>query len=454
MKVLHVIPSVSPLRGGPSLAVLGMVRALRRVGCDAEIACTDDDGPGRLDVPLDGPTEWEGVPIRFFPRFSPGLAALREFQYSAPLGRWLRGKLGHYDLVHVHAVFSYASTHAMHLARRLGKPYLVRPIGQLSAWSLRQKAAKKALYLALVERKNLRGAAGIHCTSEAERRDVLAFDAGLPTFVSPIGVDVGSPVAKGLDAVAKGLHPSAGGAPKPEGASLRRGGDRVAKGLRPSAGEGGAAREAVLRRFGLRGGDFVVLYLGRLHPKKGLDVLLDAVAGLPGVALVIAGSGDARYEERLRQRAAAPGFGGRVHFAGFVSGAEKEMLLRGADVFALPSEHENFGIAVLEALMGGLPVVVSPGVALEDFVRQIGAGVVVEPRAEEVAAALRCLVAGGPATAEERDRIRREAAGAYAWDGIAGGLLATYGEILARGRGGAGIWNREFTRMNTNGRAS
>lgn len=407
MKVLHVIPSVSPLRGGPSLAVLGMVRALRRAGCDAEIACTDDDGPGRLDVPLDGPTEWEGAPIRFFPRFSPRFSALREFQYSAPLGRWLRANLAHYDLVHVHAVFSYASTRAMHLARRLGKPYLVRPIGQLSAWSLRQKAMKKALYLALVERKNLRGAAGIHCTSEAERRDVLAFDAGLPAFVSPIGVD------------------------------------EVAKGLHPSAGEGGAAREAVLHRLGLRGGDFVVLYLGRLHPKKGLDVLLDAVAGLPGVAVVIAGSGDARYEERLRQRAAAPGFGGRVHFAGFVSGAEKELLLRGADVFALPSEHENFGIAVLEALMAGLPVVVSPGVALEDFVRQIGAGVVVESRAEELAAALRCLAAGGAATAEERDRIRREAAGAYAWDGIAGGLLATYGEILAQWRGGAGIWNHE-----------
>jgi glycosyltransferase involved in cell wall biosynthesis len=78
-------------------------------------------------------------------------------------------------------------------------------------------------------------------------------------------------------------------------------------------------------------------------------------------------------------------------------------------------------------------------------VRQIGAGVVVEPRAEELAAALRCLAAGGAATAEERDRIRREAAGAYAWDGIAGGLLATYGEILARGRGGI------EPRMNTNG---
>ena len=236
------------------------------------------------------------------------------------------------------------------------------------------------------------------------------------------------------------------GEPKPEGAALR-GGDRVAKGLHPGAGDGAdrlrrslrdGAREAVLHRFGLRGGDFVVLYLGRLHPKKGLDVLLDAVAGLPDVALVIAGSGDARYEERLRQRAAAPGFGGRVHFAGFVSGAEKDLLLQGADVFALPSEHENFGIAVLEALMAGLPVVVSPGVALEDFVRQIGAGVVVESRAEELTAALRCLAAGGRATAEERERIRGEAAGAYAWDGMARGLLATYGEILARGRGGAG----------------
>lgn len=394
MKVLHVIPSVSPLRGGPSHAVLGMVRALRGRGCDAEIACTDDDGPGRLDVPLDRMTERDGVPVRFFARFSPGLSALREFQYSAPLGRWLGGNLAGYDLVHVHAVFSYASTRAMQWARRLGKPYVVRPIGQLSAWSLGQKAAKKRLYLALAERRNLRGAAGIHCTSEAERRDVMGFDPRLPAFVSPIGID-------------------------------------------PPAWRAGA-REAVRGRFGLRPGDFVILYLGRLHPKKGLDILLDAVAALPDVALVIAGSGDARYEERLRQRAAAPGFGGRVHFAGFVAGAEKDLLLQGADVFALPSAHENFGIAVLEALMAGLPVVVSPGVALEDFVRKVGAGVVVRPRAEDMAAALRCMIAGGGAHGEERDRIRRATAEAYAWDGIARGLHSVYGEILARGAGDQG----------------
>ncbi|HPA19795.1 MAG TPA: glycosyltransferase [Verrucomicrobiae bacterium] len=390
VKVLHVIPSVSPLRGGPSRAVLGMVRALRSAGCDAEIACTDDDGPGRLRVPLGAPIEWEGARVHFFPRFSPPIGALREFQYAAALGPWLRRCIPSHDLVHVHAIFSYASTRAMGIARRCGKPYVVRPIGQLSPWSLQQKAAKKRLYLALAERRNIAGACGVHCTSDAERRDILDFAPDLPAFVSPIGME-------------------------------------------PPERQAGA-REAVRRRFSVRDDEMVILYLGRLHPKKGIELLLDATSRLParGFALVIAGSGEDRYEARLRERAAAPGFGGRVHFAGFVAGRDKDLLLQGSDLFVLPSEHENFGIAVLEALMAGLRVVVTPGVALEGFVRKIGAGVVVDPMPDALEAALRCLLAGNPPAEGERQRIRDAAAAAYSWDEIARGLVSVYEGILAR----------------------
>lgn len=397
MKVLHVIPSVSTVRGGPSRAVLGMVRALRGAGCAAEIACTDDDGPGRLDVALDGPVDVEGASVRFFPRWSPPVAVLREFQYSPPFGAWLRRHIGDYDLLHVHAVFSHASTLAMIEARRRGRPYIVRPIGQLSPWSLDQKCLKKRLYLALVERRNLRGAAGIHCTSEAERRDVLAFDRSLPAFVSPIGADP----PRVLDDVGRRLR----------------------------------------ERFGIAAKTPVILYLGRLHRKKGIEILIDACKELGEVdfGLVIAGSGDARYEASLRERAA--GLGEKARFVGQVSGDDKDLLLQGSDVFALPSAHENFGIAVLEAMMGGVRAVVTPGVALADFVAGPGMGMVVEGTPGAFATAIRRLLGTWPVPDGERRRIRGAAEEAFSWDGIARGLAAVYGKTLAPWRRGAGSFD-------------
>jgi len=271
-------------------------------------------------------------------------------------------------------------------ARQAAKPYIVRPIGQLSPWSLSQKASKKRLYLTLCERRNIAAARAIHCTSEAEKRDVLAFNPKLPAFVSPIGL-----------------------------AATERMPD---------------ARMMLRRRFSVDETQQVVLYLGRLHEKKGIEDLLGAVARLSvdKVMLIIAGSGDHRYEATLRERATGLGLQGRVHFTGFVTGEEKDTLLQGSDIFALPSRHENFGIAVLEALMAGLPVLIASGVAIEEFVRKIGAGVIVEPSSEAVEAALRCMIAGGAVGADERGRISEATASAFSWESIARELIDKYNE--------------------------
>jgi len=169
IKVLHVIPSVAPCRGGPSKAVIEMVAALRASGVDAEIATTNDNGPSLLDVELNKKLDYKNVPVRFFNRYSPSINAIREFAYSGDFKHWLKDNITDYDLVHVHAVFSYCCSYTMALARKTNTPYIVRPIGQLQTWSLEQAAIKKSLYLKIIERKNIESASAVQFTANCEK---------------------------------------------------------------------------------------------------------------------------------------------------------------------------------------------------------------------------------------------------------------------------------------------
>jgi glycosyltransferase involved in cell wall biosynthesis len=395
MKVLHVIPAVASVRGGPSHAIFAMVRALRSHGVDAEIATTNNAGSTVLDVPFNRRIEYEGVPVWFFPQlptpkqdnFSVGKD--KAFIFSLDLTKWLWQHLRNYDLVETHYLFSYASTCAGAIARWQKIPYIVRTIGQLSPWALAQSQLKKRLYSLLIEQQNLNCAVAIHCTSGGEAEDVRHFGIQTQTFTLPLGVDL--------------PHPQAD------------------------------AKQQLHALYKIPSETPILLFLSRIHPKKRPELLLQVLYQLSLHALdchlILAGSGDEQYLEELTDLVDSLGLTSRVTFTGFVTGADKTLLLQGADLFVLPSYAENFGVAVAEAMAAGLPVVVTPGVQISPDIADSQAGLVIEGELDTLVAGIVQLLHAPEERRRLGDNGQRLAQERYSWGAIAQTLSNIYASV-------------------------
>ena len=165
MRILHVIPSLAPVHGGPSVVLPIMERVLTAEGCNVETVTTDDDGPGLRNGKGDGNAREEnGVTRRYFPKQT------EFYKVSLPLARWVKQEVKRFDVVHIHALFSHTSNAAANAARRAGVPYVIRPLGVLNQYGVTQRRTLlKRLSLRWVEQPILRHAAAVHFTLEAER---------------------------------------------------------------------------------------------------------------------------------------------------------------------------------------------------------------------------------------------------------------------------------------------
>jgi glycosyltransferase involved in cell wall biosynthesis len=330
MRVLHVAPDLSRAFGGPTQALLGFLSASRAVGIDTEVVAPEPPVEDRLWFERLAPN----VPVHVFHARGRGSARV-----SMTLLRFLRSEGRRFDVIHIHGLFNGISTFAAHSCRRARIPYVIGPFGTLSHYTFAHKRRLlKHAYHLLADAPAIRAAAAMHFTTVQERDEARRLPAvrAVPAAVVPPPW-----VPDTADAI--GEH-------KPNG-------------------DGRAGRAAT------------VLFLSRIHPIKGLEVLLDAWpavwAARPGVQLVIAGSGDVGYERKLKARVVQGESAQSVRFTGFVTGAEKARWLDQADVFVLPSHHENFGVAVLEAIASGIPAVITPEVQISGLVAQYGLGAVV-----------------------------------------------------------------------------
>ncbi|QNI86964.1 putative alpha-glycosyltransferase/ family 4 [Synechococcus sp. ROS8604] len=328
MKLLRVVRSMDPSAGGISTGIREMHQPLRNNGFDVKILCFDDtDSPWSND--LNGDLICMG---RINNKYGYRIGLLSEIRRIAR----------RFDVAIVEGIWSYHSFACWRVFCAIGLPYFVYTHGMLDPWFKRTypiKHLKKSAYWPWADYNVLRDAEAVFFTTEQER--LLARDSFW--------------LYKAKEKV-------------------------VGYGTSPPPSDVRAQRIAFMERFPHLRGQRILLFLSRIHPKKGVDLLIEAFAAIafsdPALQLVIAGPDQVDLQAGLQQRSAELGIADRISWPGMLSGDLKWGAYRSAELFCLPSHQENFGVVVAEALACGLPVAISEPVNIAADVAQAGAGIV------------------------------------------------------------------------------
>lgn len=383
MRILHVVPSYLPAvrYGGPIFAVHGLCQALVARGHEVEVFTTNIDGEKNSPVPIGTPVYMSGIRVHYFS--SP---LLRRIYWAPGLARTLERKVGQFDIVHLHSVFLWPTWAAARSAQKAGVPYIISPRGMLVQELIaRRSRLPKLAWIQLIERTNIERAAAVHLTSQLEALELQRFCWQVPQLmVIPNAVE------------------------------------------QPSTEIGPVATDVE----GITSHQPLILFLGRISWKKGLDRLLQAFALTDTGKLAIVGTDDEGLAPRLLDLARDLGIANRVHILPrTVGGADKEHLFSAARLFVLPSYSENFGNSVLEAMLRGLPVVVSADVGAAEIVRKSEGGLVVAGDPASLGTAI-CRLTGDPVLA----RLMGEAGQRYAkthltWNQVAALVEGMYEKV-------------------------
>ena len=359
MRILRVIASVDPRTGGPDEGIRQINRVMQAMGHATEVASLDaPDDPWVREYP------W---PIHAVGPF------VGSYRYSRRLLPWLRAHAGEFDCTIIHGVWQFSSFGSWLALRRADRPYFLYCHGMLdSPWFRRTyplKHIKKVIYWRLAEHRVLRDARAVLFTCEEER--VLAHQSFRP---------------------------------------FRCHGEVVNYGTRGPVGDPEVQRRSFFERFPALSSRRLVLFLGRLHPVKGCDLLIQAFAEVagddPSLHLVMVGPDQVGWQAELRRQAAAVGIAPRITWTGMLTGDLKWGCFHAADAFILPSHSEGFGLVVTEALSCGVPTLITNKVNIWREVQADGAGFVGDDDRPGTAAILRRWLACTP---QQRQDMRRRA---------------------------------------------
>jgi glycosyltransferase involved in cell wall biosynthesis len=350
LKFLFVSAAFPPAfaYGGVPLRVFGLAEALISLGHPCQVITTNAGGARNLPVTSDEPTTYKGVPVIYARRwrensyfYAPSLR--KHLQQSGPLS----------DIAIVAGGWNFVNLAVRFTLPKLGLPYILNPEGIFDPWAFHHNYLKKLIYWHLLEKHNYARAAGIIALAQSEAEQVKQFIQGVPIKVIPNGVNLDAFYPAPDQEEFAGLFPSLTGKP-------------------------------------------YILFLSRLHPKKGLDVLFPAFSRMlekcreadgPRPYLVVAGEGEEKYIAELTRMAAELKLKESLLFTGLVTGQAKLALLHHCAFMVLPSRSEGLPVAILEALACRKPVILTPECYLPE-VAQCGAGLEIELDVEKWAAAM------------------------------------------------------------------
>lgn len=341
---LHCLFSYDNKLGGSVHAALNVCKYLARADQPVEVVASYQPGDdiGYLQ------TDYAEVPCHQVQRSFP-----RRYCNSRELSHWLGRNLHRFDVVELHGIFVMTTLRAARSCIKLGLPYYVHPHGSLDPFDLQKHRWLKRIVGPLYVRWLLHNAAGVVCTSQLESDRLVTYGAKPRRLVMPLPVPLS---------------------------------DKV--------GNGAAFRQ----RHGIPGDAQVVLFMSRIDYKKGLDFLIPALARLkpelPRLWFVLAGTGSENFVQRVHGWISDHGLRSFTSEVGFVGGQEKMDALAAADIFALPSRNENFGIVNIEAMHAGVPLLISDEVYISREIAEAGAGMICRPSIESVTDILRQMLHG------------------------------------------------------------
>lgn len=381
MKILHVATSLSPVWGGPTKVVTELSEALIQKGLEVSIfSPVQKEDESKIMRP-------RGVNPYLFPQSAlskcwPG--------YSSALARAVRQQVANFDIIHIHEIWHHPHFAAYKAAKFARKYFIVTIHGALEPWCLNHKAFKKIIYSNLIQKRILREAAGIHAITEEEIKNISNFVDNKNIFLVPNGLNLEE--FKNLPDKERfeNLYP-------------------VVKGKK------------------------IILFLGRLHPKKGLDLLAKAFGTIlknkDDIELVIAGPDNIDYSDQIIKILKAENAINNTTFTGMLTGNEKLAALSAADIFVLPSYSEGFSISVLEAMACGLPVVITKQCNFPE-VEKVGAGKVIDADAGCLSKVLIELLDNPGLCKVLGDNGKRLVMRKFTWDKVADKMINAYKEIL------------------------
>ena len=385
MKILMTLPSIGAVYGGPSQSVLQLVKAIGAQGVTIDFVTTNSNGDRLLDVPLQVWIDKASYRIQYFP-----CRIWDDYKWSQALFQWLFQSIHHYDLAHVNAIFSLTNLPIYWAAQRHQVPYVVTPRGMLEPWALGYKQGKKKFYYHLLEKPALQKAKVIHALAPQEADRLLPLQLSTPIAVIP-----------------NGIH----------------------------SAEFEVLPDPVLFHQAFPGLEHknIILFLGRIDPKKGLDLLAPAFAQVldhfPTAHLVIAGPDNIGFLPTAQSYFQKVQCSHTVTFTGMLTGDLKKAALAAAQVYVAPSYSEGFSISVLEGMVSGLPCVITTGCNFPEAATA-QAAYVVDINSESIAQALIQCLANPQAAKEMGERARQLIFSDYTWDSIAQKMIEVYDAIL------------------------